>query len=109
MSTYNFNLVKELLEELIEQICNQVERPASPNITVAPRIELPLDLASQVLERPASPNIPVVPQITVPDDLAMFWPELVAELEQKDIDNMRLYLSDSDYLFFIFIHIYDDE
>ena len=57
----------------------------------------------------ASPNIPVVPQITVPDDLAMFWPELVAELEQKDIDNMRLYLSDSDYLFFIFIHIYDDE
>ena len=48
MSTYNFNLVKELLEELIEQICNQVERPASPNITVAPRIELPLDLDVKV-------------------------------------------------------------
>jgi hypothetical protein len=49
MSTYNFNLVKELLEELIEQICNQVERPASPNITVAPRIELPLDLDSHTV------------------------------------------------------------
>jgi hypothetical protein len=55
-----------------------------------------LDLASQVLERPASPNIPVVPHITVPDDLAIFWPELVAELEQNDIENMRLYISDSD-------------
>jgi hypothetical protein len=96
MSTNNFNLVKELLEELIEQISNQVERPASPNIPVAPRIQLPLDLASHVLERPASPNIPVVPQIIVPDDLAMFWPELVAELEENDLNNLRLYLSDSD-------------
>ena len=52
MSTYNFNLVKELLEELIEQICNQVERPASPNITVAPRIELPLDLDSHTVRVP---------------------------------------------------------
>ena len=48
----------------------------------------------------ASPNIPVVPQITVPDDLAMFWPELVAELEQKDMDNMRLYLNDSHFFYF---------